>query len=158
MVYVYLHLPSKIKQHLGKYTSPMNFMGYIYTPKRSQLCPIMRFSTLDFQDFCDFCERYQNYEREVSGNFFWWMAFFPIRFVGFFPWDLVDGGCLALFHIVFFITKKRSKGEDEGVEHFFKKWVRGSLDFKYTNKSFKKFFTGRLGIGSSWMLPSPHLS
>lgn len=71
----------------------------------------LRFSTLDFQDFCDFCERYQNYEREVGMFFFpmefvavgmpWWMAVFAVGF-----WWMVVA--VALFHIVFFETKKKS--------------------------------------------------
>ena len=88
---------------------------------------------------------------------FWWMFFFPMGFVGFFPWDLVDWlPCLVWYR--FFKTQKQIQGRRWGGWTFFSKseffflvvWISNTANNHSRNFSLEDW-----GIGSSWILPSP---
>ena len=127
---------------------------YIYTRKISALSMTLRFSTLDFQDFCDFCERYQNYEREVGMGIFLLDGCFSHGICRLFPMGF--RGLVALFGLIsFFFLEKKIQGRRWGGGTFFSKSeLKRQFGFQIQTNNHSRNCTGRLGIGSSWILPS----
>ena len=114
---------------------------YIYTHVRSQLCPWLwgsrpwtsRISAI-------FANATRTMNGRLGWGFFWWMAVFPMGFVGFFPWDFVDWlPCLVWYR--FFFRKKNPRAKMRGWNIFLEKWVKKAVWISNTNQqSFKKLY------------------